>query len=103
MAKSVSPWKLRQQPPELRCCTFDRPDGAFCYVVGEDVQVRAGGDAEDEVLERQEPAGDAAGVFGGGGAAVQVRGQPGGRECPVAADEVLQDGGFQGRLPGRLP
>jgi hypothetical protein len=28
----------------------------------------------------QEPAGDAAGVFRGGGAAVEIRGQPGGRQ-----------------------
>ncbi len=45
---------------------------------------------EDQILERQEPAADPAGVPGGGGAAVQVRGEPGSSEFPVAGDQVLQ-------------
>src|SRR5215472_9597835 len=79
---------------------LDGPDGALCLVVGEDVQVRAGGEAEDHVLEVQEPAGDAAGVLRGGGPAVDVRGEPVRDQCPVAGDQVLQDGGIQDGLPG---
>ena len=46
---------------------LDRPDCPLCFVIGEDVQVRAGSKAEDEVLEAEEPAGDAAGVLRGRG------------------------------------
>jgi hypothetical protein len=47
---------------------LDRLDCPLGLVVGEDLQVRAGGKAEDEVFEGQEPAGDAAGIIRGGGA-----------------------------------
>jgi hypothetical protein len=60
---------------------------------------QGGSKPEDQVFEAEEPAGDPAGVFGGGGAAVEV-GEPGGGEFPVAGDQVLQDGGVQGGLPG---
>src|SRR5436305_1963313 len=63
---------------------LDRADGPLGFVVGEDVPVGAGGEAEDQVLEGAEPAGEAAGVFRGGGAPVEVGGQPGGGERPVA-------------------
>ena len=33
-------------------------------------------------------------------AAVQVRGEPGGGQCPVAGDQVVQDGGVQGGPSG---
>jgi hypothetical protein len=79
---------------------LDRPDRPVGFVIGEDVQVRTGREPQDQVLEAEEPAGDAAGVFRGGGAAVEVAGQPGGGERPVAGDEVVQDGGVQGGLPG---
>jgi hypothetical protein len=69
-------------------------------VVREDVEVGAGGEAEDRVLEGAEPAGEAAGVFRGGSAPVEVRGELGGGECPVAGDQVFQDGRFQGGLAG---
>ena len=46
---------------------LDRADRPLGFVVGEDVQVRAGGEPQDQVFEGAEPAGDAAGVFGGGG------------------------------------
>jgi hypothetical protein len=57
---------------------LDGPDCPLSFVVREDVQVRAGGEAQDQVLEVQEPAGDAACVLRGGGAAVEAGGQPGG-------------------------
>ena len=79
---------------------FDGPDGPLRFVVGEDVEVRAGGEAEDQILEGAEPAGEAAGVLRGGGAAVEVRGQPGGGERPVAGEQVFQDGRVQCGLPG---
>jgi hypothetical protein len=60
---------------------FDRPDRPLCFVVGEDVQVRACGEAQDQVLESEEPAGAPAGVFGGGRAAVPVGRR--GRRRPV--------------------
>ena len=47
---------------------LDRPDRSLGLVIGENVQVRAGGEAQDEVLEGEEPAGDAAGIIRGGGA-----------------------------------
>jgi hypothetical protein len=80
---------------------LDRPDCPLCFVVSADVQVRAGSEAQDQVLEGQEAAGDPAGVFGGRGAAVEVGGEPARVECLVAGDPVLQDGGVQGGLPGK--
>jgi hypothetical protein len=69
-------------------------------VVREDAEIRAAGEAEDQVLEGAEPAGEAAGVFRGSGAPVEVRGEPGAGECPVAGEQVFQDGRFQGGLAG---
>ena len=59
------------------------PDGPLGFVVGEDVQVGAGDKSQDEVFETAEAAGQAAGVFGGGGVPVEVGGQPGGGQFPV--------------------
>jgi hypothetical protein len=42
---------------------LDRPDRPLGLVVGENVQVRAGSEAEDQVLEAEEPAGDARASF----------------------------------------
>jgi hypothetical protein len=39
-------------------------------------------------------------VSRGSGAPVEVRGEPGGGECPVAGEQVFQDGWFQGGLAG---
>ena len=75
-------------------------DGADCplgFVVGEDVQVGAGREAQDHVLEGQEPAGDPPGVLRGRGAPVSVRGQPGRGQRPVPGDQVVQDARAQGR------
>ena len=47
-------------------------------------------------------AGQAAGVFGGGAAPVEVGGQPGGGQRPVPGDQVLQDRGVQRGLPSGL-
>jgi len=58
---------------------FDGADCPLGFVVGEDVQVWAGGEPQDHVFEGAEPAGDAAGVAGGGGAPVQVGGGPAAR------------------------
>jgi len=69
-------------------------------VVREDVEVRTGGEAEDQVLESAEPAGEAAGVFRGGGAREEVRREPGAGECPVAGEQVFQDGGSRAGWPG---
>ena len=77
------------------------PDGPPGFVVGEDVQVGAGDKSQDEVFETAEAAGQAAGVFGGGGAPVEVGGQPGGGQFPVAGQQSLQRGGFQGGLARR--
>ena len=46
---------------------LDGPDCPLCFVIGENIQVRAGGEAEDKVLEAEEPAGQAAGVLRGRG------------------------------------
>ena len=60
-----------------------RPDRPLCFVVGEDVQIRVGGEPQDQVLEAEEPAGEAAGVLRGRAPAVEVGGQAGGGEFPV--------------------
>jgi hypothetical protein len=39
---------------------------------------------QDQVFEAEEPAGDAAGILRGGGAPVEVGGEPGGGEFAVA-------------------
>jgi hypothetical protein len=55
-------------------------DGPYCppgFVAGEDVQVRAGGEPQDHVLEEAEPAGEAAGVLRSSGAPAEVGGQAG--------------------------
>jgi hypothetical protein len=57
---------------------FGGPDCLLCFVVGEDVQVRAGGEPQDHVLIGEEPAGEAAGVLRSGGAPVEISFQPGG-------------------------
>ena len=57
---------------------LDRPDRPLSFVVGEDVQVGAGGEPQDQVLEAEEAAGEAPGVLRGGGAPVEVGGQAGG-------------------------
>src|SRR5450756_2563441 len=82
--------------PGAALLDLDGPDCSFCLVVRENVQVRAGGEAEDHVLVLQEPAGDPAGVLRGGGLPVAVRGEAGLGECPVcllytsdAADDPL--------------
>ena len=79
---------------------LDGPDCPFGFVVGEDVQVGAGREAEDHVLEVQEPAGDPAGVLRSRGPALGVRGEPVRGERLVAGEEVLQDGSVQDCLPG---
>jgi len=53
---------------------LDRPDRPLGLVIGEDVQVRAGGEPQYQVFEGAEPAGQAAGVFRGRGPAVEVGG-----------------------------
>src|SRR5580698_5856979 len=74
---------------------FDRADGPLGFVVGEDVQVRAGGEAEDQVLVPLEAAGDRAGGPGGGGVPGQVGPQPVVRDRPVAGDQVIQHRGVE--------
>jgi len=59
-----------------------------------------GSKAEDQVLEAAKPAGDAAGVFSGGGAPAEVGGPPGGGQRPVAGKQVLQDRRVQRGPPG---
>ena len=61
---------------------LDGPDCPLGFVVGEDVQVGAGGEAQDQVLEAEEAAGEPAGVFGGGGPTVETGGQADGGQCP---------------------
>ena len=61
---------------------LDGPDRPLGFVVGEDVQVRAGGEPQDQVLEAEEAAGEPAGVFGGGGPAVEIGGQARRRPVP---------------------
>ena len=78
-------------------------DGQDCplgFIVREDLQVRAGGEPQDQVLESAEPAGKAAGVLRGRGLPVQVSGQPGAGQRPVAGDQVIQDRGVQDGLAG---
>ena len=79
---------------------FDGPDCPLSFVVGEDVQVGAGGEPQDHVLIAREPAGEAAGVLGGGGAPVEIGRQAGSGQCPVAGEQVVQDAGIQGGLAG---
>ena len=57
---------------------LDGPDRPLGFIIGEDVQVRTGGESQDQVLEGAEPAGEAAGVSCAGDAPVQIGGQPGG-------------------------
>jgi hypothetical protein len=71
MAKSASPSRVRQVPPEPRCWPL---------------------------TGRMVRSGEAAGVFRGSGAPVEVPGEPGGGECPVAGEQVFQDGRVQGGL-----
>jgi hypothetical protein len=60
-------------------------------VISEDVQVKAGDEAEDHVLVPQEPAGDPARVVRGRGAPVDVRGQPGHGDSAVAVHQVAEN------------
>nr|WP_300613679.1 hypothetical protein [Trebonia sp.] len=55
---------------------LDGPDRPLGFVVGEDVEVGAGGEAQDHVLIPLEAAGDGAGCPGGGGVPGQVRPPP---------------------------
>ena len=64
--------------PGAALLDLDGPDCPLGFVVGEDVQVGAGGEPQDQVLEGAEPAGEAAGVFRGGGAPVEVDFESGG-------------------------
>jgi hypothetical protein len=77
---------------------LDGPDCPLDFVAGEDVQVGAGDEPQDQVLEAEEAAGEAAGVLRGGGAAVEAGFESGGGQCPVAGDQVTEDGGAQGGL-----
>src|SRR5437762_4333255 len=79
---------------------LDRAQGALCFVVGEDVQVRAGGEAQDHVLVAQEPAGEAAGVPGDGTVPEPAAPEPFGGGLPVAGGQLVQDGGVQRGLAG---
>jgi len=79
---------------------LDRADCPLGFVVGENVQVRAGSKAQDQVLEAEEPAGDTARVLRGGGAPVEVAGEAGGGEFPVAGDQLVEDRGVQDGLAG---
>src|ERR1019366_4709337 len=79
---------------------FDWPDGPLGFIVGEDVQVRTGDETKDHVLAGAEPACEAAGVGGGGGAPVEAGGQAAGGQVPVAGEQAVQDGGVQGGLAG---
>jgi hypothetical protein len=92
---------VRQAPPELRCCTLTGRMVRSAFAIGENVQVRAGSEPQDHVLEVQEPAGDPAGVFGGRGTAVDVRGETGRGQCPVSAPDarVLPHGPSAARSP----
>ena len=54
MAKSVSPCRVRQQPPDVRCWTLTGRTALSAHVVSEgDRQV--GGESENHVLESLEP------------------------------------------------
>jgi len=64
---------------------LDGPDCPLGFVVGEDVQVGAGGEPQDQVLEAEEAAGEAAGVLRGGGAAVEAGFESGGGSRERAA------------------
>ena len=55
---------------------FDRPDCPLGFVIGKDVQVRAGREPQDQVLEPTEPAGEAAGVLRGDGAPDRLAARP---------------------------
>src|SRR6185312_7884304 len=78
---------------------LDWPDRPLSFIIGEDVQVRAGDEAEDHVLVPQEPAGDPAGIACGRGAPVEVRGQAGPGDGPVAAGQPGYGVLVQGLLP----
>jgi hypothetical protein len=55
IAKSTRPWRVRQQPPQVRLLDFDGPDSVLGLVAGEpDGQV--GGEAQDHVLVAAEAA-----------------------------------------------
>jgi hypothetical protein len=88
-AKSASPFRVRQQPLEVRCwiSTVGLPSQLRC---DEDVQVRAGRKARDHVLRVQEPAG----VRGGGGAPADVGGQSGRvyAQCVAGQGELAKRG-----------
>src|SRR6185437_1355056 len=76
-----------------------RPDRPLSLIISEYVQVRSGGEAEDHVLEVQEPAGDPPCVLRGGGPPVEVRGEPGGGKLQVAAGQAGEDLRGQGGFP----
>jgi hypothetical protein len=59
---------------------LDRADGPLGFVIGEDVQVGAGDEAEDVVLVPLEPAGQGAALAGGGAVPEQAGG-----DSPAAA------------------
>lgn len=67
----------------------------FVAVERWDIQIGAGDEPEDHVLVLQEPAGDPAGVAGGGGAPVDVRGQ-----ASLGDDPAVQMGNFASWTPG---
>src|SRR5260221_4332343 len=79
---------------------LDGPDRPLSFIVGEDVQVRAGGEPQDQVLEGAEPAGEAAGVGRGGGGPGEGGGQPGGGQGPGTGDQVIRHRRRQDGLAG---
>lgn len=64
---------------------LDGPDSPLGFIVGEDVQVGAGGEPQDQVFKAEEAAGEAAGILRGGGAPVEACGPGRRRLVPGSA------------------
>jgi hypothetical protein len=100
MAKSASPSRVRQAPPEPRCWTLTgrMVRSAWSFVKmsrsGPVAKRRIRSSKVRNLWARRRAS------FRGSGAPVQVRGESGGGECPVAGEQVFQDGRFQGGLAG---
>ena len=101
IANSARPSRVRQQPPELRCCTLTGLTDLFRLVVRELRDGKVSNESEDQVLVVAEPARHPSRVAGGAGMPPLVVLQAVGGQRPVAFQQAGQGARMEAVLPGR--